>query len=424
MHQRDFHPVGEQEKTGKNLRRARSASVNGTASSVSPILGEGTRGKKRKNSGTMERSPLGKKKSPTTGNHDDLFEKMTRYMDAKFGDADQKMGGVSNKVDGVSAALNTLTGQVAKNSTEISSLQTQINALKAAPVDGIRRHVQKIMSDMGENENKTSSGEILKINREIEMLKENAADKPATGGVPSGDMNVKEYWSARKAIRIWPITGRATKDIWEATGRFFFNILGIPECDLEEKSVVDIRRVAPTNNQKKRKSRTHDEVVVYLRDVETRDMIRSYAPSLAQHRGTAGMRLEIPCYLTGHFKCLERYGHLIKKIHGENLKWHVNFDDVELSLKLSVRMPDAESWESVDFRTAREGVREMESASSSAFRGRIRSSVSSMSAGEQQDDVIEVDPPAGVNPSTLLPNSTTLEKYKTKQARAWGSNNK
>ena len=261
---------------------------------------------------------------------DHLFERMCGYMNKKFAGMDTKADGISAKVDGVSASVTLLAARVDGNASDISNLQKQIDRIKS----GLRER----------------GPDILRLDNEIEKLKvvnKVWSDANADGRQPGADE--KRYWLARRAVRVWPVEGLTIKDLWSATGRFFFDVLRVPEENLEESSVEAIRRVSPQNRTRRRRNDLHDEVVVHFKDFSTRDMIQSYAPNLSEHRGRgkAGMRLEVPCHLTGCFKCLERYGNIMKKQH-PGLKWHINYDDVELSLMLSMKFPDGESWERVN----------------------------------------------------------------------------
>lgn len=348
----------------------------------------------------------------------DLFTKMTTYMDGKFAASDAKVDDISNKVGVLSASVTNLTGQVNKNVAEIVSLQAQINTIKAAPPDGVRKQVKKILEELGPDGNKR---DLERLSSEVERLKSERSGTPPVVGGPVGDSGIpateRNYWTARKAVRIWPVPGDNNRELWTATGDFFYSILKIPREHLEEDMVERIRRVAPQSRGKKHRRVAHDEVVVYLRDVNTRDMIQSYAPNLSGMSGKAGLRLEVPCHLTGQFKCLERYGHILKKKFGHEFRWHINYDDIDLSLKLSVRGPGDEAWERIDWETAKKEVKLAEKPTD--FRSRLTSSTSNASTGDSNgEEVIEIDTPVN---SYTLPRSQTLEKYKEKQGKAWGS---
>ena len=203
-------------------------------------------------------------------------------------------------------------------------------------------------------------------------------------------------------------------------GDFFFRTLDIPEAHLSEDSVESVRRIFPTRSRGKQRSRIRDEVRVVLKDVETRDMIYSYAPNLADKRNEAGMRLEVPSHLLGKFKTLERYGRHLKSVHGQHFRWHIKYDDPELSMYLNVKPSEDERWNKVDYNTAREETRLLDTGLSPALRERLGSSASGTSSnGDPDPEVMDVTPPPITRGS--LPTSTTLEKFQSKTPTPrWG----
>ena len=130
-----------------------------------------TPGKRRRQS---EESKAGEKKAKTMADQD-LFTKMTTYMDGKFATSDAKVDDISNKVGVLSASVTNLTGQVNKNVAEINRLQVQVNAIRAAPQYGVRKQVKKILEELGPDGNKN---DVERLSCEVEKLK---AER-ATGG--------------------------------------------------------------------------------------------------------------------------------------------------------------------------------------------------------------------------------------------------
>ena len=371
-------------------------------------IGEGE-SKKAKTMSTLRR-PKGSGES--SGDDDDLFSKMTRYMDAKFKGMDNNADKLSEKIDDVTTSVTNLTGRVNKNSDDISNLKLQLQRSRDTPTEEIRTQVQTIVR---EELRQGIAGEetVRKMSEEIDKIKANRT----TAATPTGgENNEDKYWRARRALRLWPVRGNNNTELWKATGEFIFQTLEVPEYNLDEEAVETIRKVASQKNNRKKQQRVTDEVLVLFRDVETRDMVQSYATNLANHRGKAGMRLEVPCHLTGHFKCLERYGHSVKKEHGSELKWHVNFDDVERSLRISVKLPGADKWDRIDYQAAKEALRDLDKTGIGAARERLGSNYSSSGASDAgHEEGMEIEP------STSLPRSATLEKFKTKQPRSWGT---
>ena len=83
----------------------------------------------------------------------------------------------------------------------------------------------------------------------------------------------------------------------------------------------------------------------------------SYARSLAQHGGKAGIRLEIPQHLRTAFRLLETHGNAVKAAIGQSMKRSIRFDDVERSLVLSIKLSEHDPWITIDVRQATEARR-------------------------------------------------------------------
>ena len=76
-----------------------------------------------------------------------------------------------------------------------------------------------------------------------------------------------------------------------------------------------------------RGSKITAELVVTFADVEGRDIIKSYANGLAESKGEAGLRLDIPPCLKGSFKILNDHGLAMVRIYGREVKRNIKFDD-------------------------------------------------------------------------------------------------
>ena len=208
------------------------------------------------------------------------------------------------------------------------------------------------------------------------------------------------------------MTGESASELWKNTGSFFYDTLNIPETELTEDSVENVRRVS---SGRRKQARVHDEVVVFLRDVETRDLIYSYAPNLSAHQGKAGIRMEIPCHLLGKFKCLSRYGRNKKEETGRDFKWSIKFEDINQSLAIDVKYPDAPKWQRVS-------AEEILANATTDQRNRLGSANSQTSgSGEDPIDVEMIEERGGAG--FTLPLSTTLQKFK-KRPTEWGQSKK
>ena len=357
------------------------------------------------------------------GEDDAFFRKMTTYMDSQFKGVNSKLEGNSTQLAEVKTSLRSLSSQVANNTSDIEVVKKQIKDMR----DGkeIEKRIDELVRSSLEKRAPTSakiSEDVKRVETEIDKIK--AVNMVRKNDRQEGsNQEQRHYWWSRRAVRIWPVQGSTDKELWRSTGDFFLKVLEIPESHLPEDSVENIRRIYPARTRGKHTTRVKDEVRVLFKDVQTRDMVHSYAPNLAAKRDTAGMRLEVPGHLLGHFKSLERYGRHLKALHGPDLRWHIKYDDVELSMFLNVKLAEGESWNRVDSDHAKEEMKKQDAAKTTQFRDRLMgssrstSSVSSIGSDDTNtEEVMEITPgtPSG------LPTSSTLEKYKGKAYARWG----
>ena len=345
--------------------------------------------------------------------NDELFRRMTGYMDAKFGDVVVKLDDNSSKLEVVTSSVANLSDQVSANREDITAMKQQIKELQAGTA--VDRNVDELVKTSIARQTSANpdaiTREVRRVEKEVEKIK-------SIQGLRQGDrrdagQEERHYWWSRRAVRIWPVVGGSSGDLWKATGDFFFKILEVPETSLSEDSVESVRKIFPVRTRGKTSSRVQNEVRVLFKDVETRDMIYSYAPNLATKRDRAGMRLEVPSHLLGQFKTLERYGRILKARHPQ-LRWHIKYDDPELSMFLNVKLSEEDKWGKVDFITAREEIRKEDSSNTTSFRERLGSSLSSADSASEVE-VMDVTPPQS------LPKSATLEKFAKPSTPRWGT---
>ena len=98
-----------------------------------------------------------------------------------------------------------------------------------------------------------------------------------------------------------------------------------------------------------------------FKEPETRDTVFGASSMLAckidpQGLPTAGLRIEVPRSLKGPFTLLRRYGQQLKARHGQGLKRHIKFDDVQRSLYLNVKLPGDQRWSKASVELARRGL--------------------------------------------------------------------
>ena len=89
-----------------------------------------------------------------------------------------------------------------------------------------------------------------------------------------------------------------------------------------------------------------NEAIITFDSVQTRDCVASYASNLANHSGEQrpSLRLEIPDYLCGVFRVLERYAHILKCQNPAFFRRSIKYDDVNLSLVLDYCVVQGGEW--------------------------------------------------------------------------------
>lgn len=159
----------------------------------------------------------------------------------------------------------------------------------------------------------------------------------------------------------------------------------VPKENLQEESVEVVRRIHRA--KRKSKSRIRDELLVLFKDVETRDMVMSFAPNLAKTNNTdspASIAMDCPLHLVNIFKSFERHGGHLRRLHGRELKHNIRFDDCNMSLIMQIRLPGEREWFKVDISSVREDNLNEDRQMAALARSRI-ASCSSIS-GDSGDD--------------------------------------
>ena len=95
----------------------------------------------------------------------------------------------------------------------------------------------------------------------------------------------------------------------DAAGNFVYRTLKVPKAELPETCVEVVRRV-----ESAKRTLAHDEELIAFTNAGARDLVARHTPDLAGERNsngnpTARIRMEVPDFLGGTFKLLERHGH-------------------------------------------------------------------------------------------------------------------
>ena len=157
------------------------------------------------------------------------------------------------------------------------------------------------------------------------------------------------YLRARRSFKIWPLVISTPGKQDEAVREFFMKQMDVPMSVAMQATLDTIK---PADQAKG--SRITSEYVVTFGDVESRDMIKSYASGLAAAKGQAGLRLDIPPCLKGSFRILNEHGMAMIKIYGKEVKRNIRFDDRNEDLMMDIKLPTSTTWHNITIDQARE----------------------------------------------------------------------
>ena len=128
-------------------------------------------------------------------------------------------------------------------------------------------------------------------------------------------------------------------------------VLEIPQGELHEDAVVNVRKVPA-----RKRNKIMNEVVITFDSIQMRDCVASYASNLANYKGDPAkrpnLRLEIPDYLCGVFRVLEKCAHVLKSKNSAFFKRSIKYDDINLTLVLDYCTTQGGSWNRVSYEEA------------------------------------------------------------------------
>ena len=162
------------------------------------------------------------------------------------------------------------------------------------------------------------------------------SDRPVFTASRSEKQEVK-FWTARRSLRLWPLPG-GSKESLEVFLRQKLRL--DKEFVDEELGQVAISRTKEPRNKNK------DEFIVTFESKQIRDAVKAAAPNLANHRDSAGMRLQVPDHLQRDFKALMNLSYDLKKRH-PNLKRNVKFDEDDYGLFMDIKLNESGDWKRV-----------------------------------------------------------------------------
>ena len=100
--------------------------------------------------------------------------------------------------------------------------------------------------------------------------------------------------------------------------------------------------IAPCPNPR---SNIKNECLVTFATKQIRDAVKAGAVNLKGDK-TAGVRIDVPCFLSSNFKALEAMGYNLKQTH-KDLRRSIKFDDDKLDFFLDFRKNEESKWQRV-----------------------------------------------------------------------------
>ena len=301
-------------------------------------------------------------------------------MSGQLGVLQSNVASVNNTVDtlksemeGISNKLTDVTAQVVTNKCSINELKKKMNNIQQEQKETIEktvaasvtREIQKVKIPEIPNH---INQQLDKMSKELDKLRavqtvqsmannQREALQTSRPSFGSGESDERQYWEARRKLRCSPIGGPGCSDLLADTHHFLSQILAIPEGELHDSAVSEVRRVPG-----RKRGFNMNEAIITFDSVQTRDCVASYASNLSEYRGgdnsrRANLRLEIPDFLCGAFRVLERCAHNLKAANPSFFRRSIKYDDVNLSLVLDYCVEEGGNWSRIDYAEAAEMTR-------------------------------------------------------------------
>ena len=140
----------------------------------------------------------------------------------------------------------------------------------------------------------------------IDLARLENACGPPDGVLSRSERSQKQYDISRKALRLWPVSGKTDSEIRTQVIRFIREKLKVSENDCPDAAIGLVRRT-----QSARGKFVNFEVLVSFEDKHIRDKVSSHGRNLSPffseetNQPTAGMRMEYPEYLATDYRILE-----------------------------------------------------------------------------------------------------------------------
>ena len=151
------------------------------------------------------------------------------------------------------------------------------------------------------------------------------------------DKQDERFWECRRSLRLWPVPNGSKASLKE----YLTSKLEFEDGFLDDVGEVTIKKVV------KKKPKYKDEVVVTFEEKAVRDAVKAQAHKLADHRETAGMRLQIPDHLQKTFRSLMNLSYELKK-RNPDLRRSIKFDEDTMSMFMDIQTTTGGNWRRVE----------------------------------------------------------------------------
>ena len=287
-----------------------------------------------------------------------FMEKKFATVEGNFANLDTKLTATGSKVEKLVSTVAGVSAKCDNNSAEIKKLARKVESDRLKDKRELEQKIDRAISlgagavgeDVDERIKAAVAKQLDQVSKDVDKLKavqsvrnssHIAVQRRRVGS--SAEDEERAFWWARKQLRCYPVPGKTKKELETNLASFLRDNLAVPEDEFPPGTFVEIKRIAA--GRKKRGS-VEDEVLVTFPDIQTRDIIASYAPNLRDWReknkaapNAAGIRIEVPDHLCGVFRNLERYGHALKMQHGQGFKRRTKYDDGLQTLYMDAVLP-------------------------------------------------------------------------------------
>ena len=147
---------------------------------------------------------------------------------------------------------------------------------------------------------------------------------------PQADRREAQYEHCRRLLRVFPVKGG---EVLAAFKDFMRTKMKLTDDFIDNLGHMTIVR------HRDPRSKTGGEIIVTFETREARDAVKSESKNLAGDKDKAGIRLQIPGYLTTNFKLLENLGYQMRAVD-PTVRRVVKFDDDAQDLMMDVKVGD------------------------------------------------------------------------------------